>query len=220
MNARECHGLSERRACGLIYIARRVARYQPSRSDDARLPYRLREWAAERRWFGYRRPGYLLAWEGVCPNHKKLLRIYRGRAAKWIVGLKVRRHGGRKRALVTRVPMTLPQGQSHSWSLDFVFYSFGCGRSFCVLCMLEGLTRKCLALVTDTSLSGQGGAGTLRNRANPWQAASGGQRQRHGTDIEFYPALVAGMAGRMALYRLGQADSLRVRREPQRPAAG
>lgn len=67
-HARECHGLSERRACDLIGIARRVARYQPNRADDADLRQRLRELAVERRRFGYRRLGYLL-------NHKKLLRI-------------------------------------------------------------------------------------------------------------------------------------------------
>jgi putative transposase len=31
----------------------------------------------EQRRFGYRRLGYLLAGEGLQPNHKKLLRIYR-----------------------------------------------------------------------------------------------------------------------------------------------
>ena len=76
-HARNCHGLSERRACELIGIASRVARYEPSRPDDAGLRQRLRELAAERRRFGYRRLGYLLAREGVRPNHKKLLRIYR-----------------------------------------------------------------------------------------------------------------------------------------------
>jgi len=40
------------------------------------LRARLRELAAERRRFGYRRLGYLLAREGMTPNHKKLLRIY------------------------------------------------------------------------------------------------------------------------------------------------
>jgi putative transposase len=49
----------------------------------------LRELAAERRRFGYRRLGYLLAREGITPNHKKLLRIYREE------GLRVRRRGGR-----------------------------------------------------------------------------------------------------------------------------
>jgi putative transposase len=36
------------------------------------LRVRLRELAGERRRFGYRRLGYLLAREGLVPNHKKL----------------------------------------------------------------------------------------------------------------------------------------------------
>ena len=76
-HARETYGLSERRACQLVGIARRVARYVPTRPDDAELRSRLRELAGERRRFGYRRLGYLLGREGIEPNHKKLLRIYR-----------------------------------------------------------------------------------------------------------------------------------------------
>ena len=150
VHARKCHGLSERRACELIGIARRVARYEPNRPDDAglRLRLRLRELAAERRRFGYRRLGYLLAREGVRLNHKKLLRIYREE------GLKVRRRGGRKRALGTRAPMTLPQGPNQRWSLDFVSDAFACGRRFRILCVVDDFTRECLALVPDTSLSG------------------------------------------------------------------
>ena len=147
-HARNCHGLSERRACHLIGIARRVARYQPSRPDDTDLRQRLRELAAARRRFGYRRLGYLLAREGLKPNHKKLLRLYREE------GLKVRRRGGRKRALGTRAPMALPQGPNQRWSLDFVSDAFGCGRRFRILCVVDDFTRECLALVPDTSLSG------------------------------------------------------------------
>ena len=147
-HARECHGLSERRACDLIGIGRRVARYQPSRADDAGLRQRLRELAAERRRFGYRRLGYLLAREGLAPNHKKLLRIYREE------GLKVRRPGGRKWTLGTRAPMMLPQGLNQRWSLDIVSDALGCGRRFRILCVVDDFTRACLALVADTSLSG------------------------------------------------------------------
>jgi len=71
--AREHHGLSERRACDLVGVSRRVIRYRSSRPDDGPLRQRLRELAAERRRFGYRRLGYLLAREGMTPNHKKLL---------------------------------------------------------------------------------------------------------------------------------------------------
>ena len=97
-HARAHHGLSERRACAVVGVSRRVVRYRPARPDDAALRQRLRELAGERRRFGYRRLGYLLSREGMPPNHKKLLRLYREE------GLRVRRRGGRKRALGTRAP--------------------------------------------------------------------------------------------------------------------
>ena len=62
--AREHHGMSERQACALVGVSRRVIRYQPNKPDDALLRQPLRELAAERRRFGYRRLGYLLAREG------------------------------------------------------------------------------------------------------------------------------------------------------------
>jgi putative transposase len=108
----------------------------------------LRELAAVWRRFGYRWLGYLLAREGLKPNHKKLLRLYHEE------GLKVRRHGGRKRALGTRAPMALSQGPNQRWSLDFVSDALGCGRRFCILCVVDDFTRECLALVPDTLLSG------------------------------------------------------------------
>ncbi|MXO92596.1 IS3 family transposase [Erythrobacter arachoides] len=147
-HAREQHGLSERRACSLVGVSRRVIRYEPTRPDDGALRQRLRELATERRRFGYRRLGYLLAREGMKPNHKKLLRIYREE------GLRVRRRGGRKRALGTRRPMVLPDSPNQRWSLDFVSDSLICGRRFRILCVVDDFSRECLALVADTSLSG------------------------------------------------------------------
>ena len=148
MHAQAAFGLSERRACDLVGVSRRVARYCSTRPDDGPLRARLRELAAERRRFGYRRLGYLLAREGIAPNHKKLLRIYREE------GLRVRRRSGRKRALGTRAPMTIPQGPNKRWSLDFVSDSFICGRRFRILCVVDDFSRECLALVADTSISG------------------------------------------------------------------
>ena len=51
VHARNCYGFSELRACHLIGIPRRVARYRykPSRPDDTGLRQRLRELAAARR---------------------------------------------------------------------------------------------------------------------------------------------------------------------------
>jgi putative transposase len=96
-HTRTVFGLSERRACGIIGVSRRVNSYASQEPDDGALRVRLRDVASERRRFGYRRLGYLLAREGITPNHKKLLRIYREE------GLKVRRRRGRTTALVARL---------------------------------------------------------------------------------------------------------------------
>src|SRR6476619_4967341 len=105
-------------------------------------------WRRSADGFGYRRLGYLLAREGMTPNHKKLRRIYREE------NLRVRRRGGRKRALGTRAPMLLPDGPNQRWSLDFVSDTLACSRRFRILCVVDDYTRECLALVADTSLSG------------------------------------------------------------------
>lgn len=78
--------------------------------------------------------------------------------------------------------------------------------------------RECMELVADRSLSGgTGGSGTDRPDGNARQAALGGQRQRHSTDLISQTALVAGAACRAALHRARQADAERPRRELQRP---
>ena len=160
---RDAHGISERRACGILGADRSAVRYRHRRGDDAGLRARLRSLAGERRRFGYRRLGLLLSREGVRVNHKKLRRLYAEER------LQVRHRGGRKRALGTRAPMVAPQAANQRWSLDFVSDTLSDGRRFRVLCpvssadippedrfaMVDDFSRECLALVADTSLSGQ-----------------------------------------------------------------
>lgn len=146
--AREAHGISERRACSTIGVDRSVVRYRHRRADDAAIRSRLRELAAERRRFGYRRLKLLLDREGLKMNHKRLRRLYAEER------LQVRRRGGRKRALGTRAPMTLPQGPNQRWSLDFASDTLTDGRRFRILVVVDDFTRECLCLIADTSLSG------------------------------------------------------------------
>jgi putative transposase len=144
----EGHGLSQRRACRLVGIGHSTLRYQRRRANDDAVRKRLRELAAQRRRFGYRRLGWLLAREGPSMNHKKLYRLYREER------LMVRRRGGRKRALGSRTPMMVPAGINQRWSLDFVSDTLADGRRFRVLCVLDDFSRECLAAVVDTSLGG------------------------------------------------------------------
>jgi putative transposase len=144
----EQRGLSQVRACRLVGLNRSSMNYRPRRPDDSRLRQRLRELAAERRRFGYRRLGWLLEREGHVMNRKKLYRLYREER------LMVRRRRGRKRALGTRAPMTLPGAINQRWSLDFVADALSDGRRFRILCVVDDFSRECLATVVDTSLGG------------------------------------------------------------------
>ena len=144
----ETHEVSQRRACSVIEADRTSVRYRARRPDDQSIRDRLREIAAERRRFGYRRLHILLEREGVLLNHKKLRRLYREER------LQVRRRGGRKRALGTRAPMAMPQGINQRWSLDFVSDTLTDSRRFCILAVVDDFTRECLCLIADTSLSG------------------------------------------------------------------
>ena len=143
------HVVSERRACRVIGADRTSVRYLRRRCDDSDLRARLRALSAERRRFGYRRLHLLLRREGVVINHKKLRRLYA------LERLQVRRRGGRKRALGTRSPMTLPQGPNQRWSLDFVSDTLTDGRRLRILTVVDDFSRECLCLAADTSLSGR-----------------------------------------------------------------
>ena len=145
---REKLEVSERRACTMIGICRMTVRYLSQRPDDGRLRERLKTLADERRRFGYRRLHILLRREGHVVNHKRLFRLYKEER------LIVRRRGGRKRAMGTRAPITLPLQPNQRWSLDFVSDQFLDGRRFRILTVVDDCTRECLALVADTSLSG------------------------------------------------------------------
>jgi putative transposase len=145
---RSAFELSERRVCRIIGCVRMTVRYHSRRPDDADLRQRLRALAHERRRFGYRRLHVLLRREGFQVNHKRLFRLYREER------LMVRRRGGRKRALGTRAPMLIPQWPNDRWSLDFVADQLIDGRRMRVLIVVDDCTRECLALIADTSISG------------------------------------------------------------------
>ena len=145
---RQDYKVSQRRACKAIGVDRSSVRYRSRRPDDGSVRLRLRELAAARRRFGYRRLHILLHREGLHMNHKKLRRLYAEER------LQVRRRGGRKRALGTRAPLAVPQGRNQRWSLDFLSDATSDGRRFRILAVVDDFTRECLCLVADTSLPG------------------------------------------------------------------
>ena len=74
----EHHHRSERKACGLIRLARSTKRYRARPRTDEQAPRkRLRELAAARPRFGHRRLTALLRREGWKVNPKRVHRLYR-----------------------------------------------------------------------------------------------------------------------------------------------
>ena len=140
--------MSERRACRTAGADSTVVRYQSKRPDDAPLRKRMVELAHERRRFGYRRLHVILKSEGLVMNRKKTQRIYREE------GLKVRRRCGRRRAIGTRAPRPAANRSNARWSLDFVHDQFVCGRRFCILNVVDDVTKECLGAIPDVSISG------------------------------------------------------------------
>ncbi|MDP9017066.1 MAG: IS3 family transposase, partial [Candidatus Eremiobacteraeota bacterium] len=69
-------GLSQTKACAVATCNRKTFRRVLRRPDDGPLLERLRELAAERRRFGYRRLDIFLRRDGIVANHKRIYRVY------------------------------------------------------------------------------------------------------------------------------------------------
>ena len=110
---------------------------------------RLRELAASRVRFGYRRLTVLLKREGWAVNAKRIYRLYTEE------GLTVRTKYRRKTASYQRVSQGRATAPNQRWSMDFVSYRFVDGGWFRVLTVIDQFTRECLQLLVDSALSGE-----------------------------------------------------------------
>ena len=104
------------------------------------------------RWkrFGYRRIHMMLQREGIHVNHKKVYRLYKK------AGLALKRKRKRKiyakRGMPDRSHLL---GPNDRWSMDFVSDITVTGRRFRIFALLDEVTRECIALEVDTSITGQ-----------------------------------------------------------------
>jgi putative transposase len=141
--------VSERRACRLAGVARSSFRYRSVAADQTPLRLRLRDLAATRVRYGYRRLHILLRREGWRVNHKRVYRLYREEG----LGIRVKRR--KKLASAPRVlppPATRPQER---WSLDFLSDSLADGRRFRVLTIVDNVSRVSPAIAVGTSMTGE-----------------------------------------------------------------
>ncbi len=207
LKAMEKHAITQRRACCLVSVDPKTVRREPV-PDNPEVRAKMREIAEQRRRFGYRRIGVMLERDGIVIDHKKLRRLYAEE------GLSVKQRRGRKRASGIRAPMLEPSGPPVRWSLDFVADTFGDGRRFRILAVIDDVTRESLALVTDTSLSGSRVARELDRIVRLYGLfGDDGVRQRDGVRLARHAGLAEPDGRGLALHRARQASAKRVRRK-------
>ena len=136
-------GLSERRACRTIGVARSTQRYEAFPGDDDSLRLALVRLAKQYGRYGYRKIAALLRVEGWQVNHKKVERLWREE------GLQIpQRHRKRKRLYHkdSSVIRLRPRYQNHIWSIDFVHDKLAGGRPYKMLTVLDEYSREALCV--------------------------------------------------------------------------
>ncbi len=136
------YGISERRACSATGFGRSSQRYRKRSDPQVALRMRLKELAAARVRYGYRRLHILLRREGWSVNHKRTYRLYREE------GLSIRpKVPRRKRAWRYRQGRPEIGGPNEVWAMDFMSDGLFDGRPFRILTVVDCHTRESLSIV-------------------------------------------------------------------------
>ncbi len=110
---------------------------------------RLKDLAAVRVRYGYRRLHVLLVREGWAINHKRVYRLYRQ------AGLSLRLKTKQKRASEARVSRPSALAPLECWSMDFVADRLADGRQIRMLTLVDNFSRVSPAIEVDFSLTGK-----------------------------------------------------------------
>jgi len=134
--------VSSRRAAENANIARGTLYYKKkSHPEVERLRIAIKDAAAKRPRFGWRRILVLVNREGFKAGEFRLRRIYREE------GLSLRvKSPKRKRSAVVRQPRTLATEPNQIWSMDFMHDRLTDGRKIRLLTIVDIFSRECIAL--------------------------------------------------------------------------
>jgi putative transposase len=135
-HARATWQVSIRRACRALPVDRSTYHYRSRRAGQAQLSERIREIAATRVRYGYRRIHVLLRREGWRVNPKRVYRLYRE------MGLQLRNKTPKRRVKAKlredRQSATQP---NEAWAMDFVHDQLATGRKLRVLTIIDTFSR-------------------------------------------------------------------------------
>jgi putative transposase len=134
-------GLSGRRACALLSVARSSLGYVSRlQQRDAPAVQAMRHLAGQYPRYGYRKIRIFLARQGHAMSAERTYRLWRR------AGLQVPRRRPRRRVATGRPRPLPPSGVNHVWAYDFVFDTCADGRVVKCLTIVDEFTRECLAI--------------------------------------------------------------------------
>ena len=137
----EQRGLSVRRACALLSVARSTMGYESRLAQrDAPVLAAMRELAAQYPRYGYRRIQVFLGRRGHLMSADRAHRIWRQ------AGLQVPRRRPRRRVAMSRPRPVPATGAGQVWAYDFVFDACVNGQQLKCLTVIDEYTRECLAI--------------------------------------------------------------------------
>lgn len=142
-------GLSCRRACRVLRVARSTLGYRSKRAEkDAVAIAAMRELSAQHPRFGYRRIAVLLRRRGFPMSFKRAHRLWKAAA------LQVPKKRPRRRLAAARPKTPSPTGAGQVWAYDFVFDACANGQKLKCLTVVDEYTRECLAIDVRGSIRG------------------------------------------------------------------
>ena len=107
------------------------------------------EFSSKFKRYGYRRLHIMLRRSGFNVNHKRAYRLYKD------AGLELKRKSKKRRYEKRGTLERNIFEQNYRWSMDFVSDVTRTGKRFRVFTLIDEVTRECLALEIDSSITGQ-----------------------------------------------------------------
>ena len=134
-------GLSIRRTCALMSVARSTLRYESRlMKRDAPVVAVMRELSDQYPRYGYRRIQVFLARRGHVMSADRTHRLWR------LHGLQVPRKRPRRRVAAHRPRPLSPTGANQIWAYDFLFDACANSQQLKCLTVIDEYTRECLAI--------------------------------------------------------------------------
>ncbi len=139
-----------------MMISRSLYHYRSVAADQTPLRNRIKEIAATRVRYGYKRIYVVLRREGWRINHKRVYRLYKQDGLS-LFERRPRRH----RSAAHRPPPRATVAINECWGMDFVSEQLYDGRKLRALTLVDVHTRECLAIWVDQGIRGEDVVRTL-----------------------------------------------------------